>query len=298
MQKRLMQAWQQGEHQAGGSGLGLYICRSLVKQMQGTMELVSEPGKGTRVAIVLPLQHCTTPDDSAKPDSMTLPDFAGQCSILVVEDHAANRQMLTAQLARLGCHFETAEDGESALLLLEDENYYDIILLDCGLPGIDGYTTTRKIRMLEQQQNREAMIVVAISAQSSAQHLARCLESGMNDVLTKPIRLNTLAETLQKWCTPAGSQTVQMATHLPIGEDVWLALQDDTRKFIAYTEQQELSWMLHHIHRIKGVAQMYQIDNLAEYAASLEESLRAGLPREHWQAQTWGLMLNKLTTLS
>lgn len=297
VQKRLMQAWQQGEHQAGGSGLGLYICRSLVQQMHGTMELVSEPGKGTRVAIALPLQPCAAPDDAVAPDTLALPHFAGLCSVLVVEDHAANRQMLTAQLTRLGCHAETAEDGETALRLLEDENYYDIILLDCGLPGIDGYQTARQIRALERQQNREATVVIAISAQSSGQHLARCQESGMNDVLAKPIGLRTLADSLQKWCAPAGSQSVQVTVNTPIREEIWLALQEDARQFIAFAGQQELPWMLHHIHRIRGVAQMYQLDPLAQYASSLEESLRAGLPREHWQAQTWAQMLNKLTSL-
>jgi two-component system sensor histidine kinase EvgS len=295
VQKRLMQAWQQGEHLAGGSGLGLYICQSLVKQMQGTMDLVSEDGKGTRVCISLPLHRAAPTDSTVNVDTAIFPDFSGACSVLVVEDHVANRQLITDQLTLLGCYFEIAEDGESVLSLLEEENYYDIILLDCGLPGLDGYSVAQRIRDIEQLQHREAMTIIAISAQSSSQHIARCLKSGMNDVLAKPIRLRNLADALQKWYLPVGNQLVKNNNKIPLREDIWLALQEDTRRFIAYTEQKQIPWMLHYIHRIKGVAQMYQIENLADYASLLEEKLQAGLPTECWEPELWVKMLNELT---
>ncbi|MEB5972552.1 ATP-binding protein [Pantoea dispersa] len=296
LQNKLMQAWQQGEHQAGGSGLGLYICRSLVTQMQGTMQLSSEAGQGTQVMISLPLQRVPKGNEQENPHRLTLPDFAQHCSILVVEDHMANRQLLAEQLTRLACHFELAEDGEKALQLFEEENYYDIILLDCGLPGMDGYTVARQIRQLEQQQQRDRTVIIAISALQSASHFAHCRESGMDGVLSKPIRLRELAAELKKWCQPAGITTSDDAPATEIADDIWQSLQQDVQAFAAATAQQQTRYMVHHIHRIKGVALMYQLHALAEFAATLEASLRADLPAEQWQAAQWQQQLITLTS--
>lgn len=294
LQKKLMQAWQQGEPQAGGSGLGLYISRSLVTQMQGTIQLESDPGKGTTVTITLPIQTVSAVEGGSSSHLQAIPDFAGKCAVLVVEDHFANRQLLAEQLTLLACHYELAEDGESALELLEEENYYDVILLDCGLPGMDGYAVSRKIRLLEQQQQRDPSIIIAISALQSANHLARCRESGMDAVLTKPIRLGELAAQLQKWFQPADIRAVRDEIPLQLSEDVWQSLQEDVQDFYAASERQQSRHMIHHIHRIKGVALMYQLHALAEYAESIEKSLRAELPPEQWRPEQWRQQLSAL----
>ncbi|RWS72969.1 hypothetical protein DN597_01685 [Enterobacter cloacae] len=287
LKRKLMQAWQQGDHHAGGSGLGLYISRSLVTQMQGTIELESEPGKGTTVTITLPLRAASAVDGDNGSGSQTMPDYAGQCSVLVVEDHVANRQLLAEQLALLACHYELAEDGESALKLLEDENYYDVILLDCGLPGMDGYAVAQQVRRLEQHQQRDPSIIIAISALQSASHLARCRESGMDAVMTKPIRLGDLAAQLQKWFPPAGVKAVGNDMPAQPSEEVWQSLHEDVQYFVAASERQDSRHMIHHIHRIKGVALMYQLDALAEYAGGIESRLRAELPPERWRPEEW-----------
>lgn len=285
--KRLTGAWQQGEHEGEGSGLGLYICRSLAEQMKGSLMIKSEPGQGTCVSLSLPLTACAAPDRTTSAVRMGLPDFAGACSVLVVEDHAANRRVLAEQLTQLNCHFDMAEDGERALAFIEDECYYDVVLLDCGLPGISGYTVARRLRLLEEQQGREGTVIIAISAQGSSQHIAASLESGMNDVLTKPIRLTELAKTLKQWCQPVGSQGVEPPAARSVPDDILPALQDDLRAFVVAAQAGEQREMIHYIHRIRGVAQMYHLDMLAGYATDLEAALREELPFDTWAPSRW-----------
>lgn len=296
LQQRLTQAWQQGEHGAGGSGLGLYICRSLADQMKGSLQIESEPGKGTCVTLSLPLTACEAPDCVTSVTRMVLPDFACECSVLVVEDHEANRRMLAEQLTRLNCHFDMAEDGERALAFIEEERYYDVVLLDCGLPGISGYTVARRMRLLEEQQGRDETVIIAISAQGSSQHVAESLESGMNDVLIKPIRLTELAAVLTKWYQPVGIQTTALPVARPVPDDIWPALKDDLTAFVAATKAGERQGMVHHIHRIRGVAQMYHLEMLADYATDLEVALTEGLPSEAWLPERWILALRHLIT--
>lgn len=291
LQKRLTCAWQQGEHGGGGSGLGLYICRSLAEKMNGSLKIESEPGKGTCVFLSLPLTACVAPDSATLADWTVLPDFAGKCSVMVVEDHEANRRMLAEQLIRLNCHFDIAEDGERALTFIQDERYYDVVLLDCGLPGISGYTVAQRMRLLEKQQGREAAVIIAISAQSSSQHVAASLESGMNDVLTKPIRLTDLAAVLTKWHQSAGNQFMEIPTARSVPDDIWSSLQDDLNAFVAAAQAGERREMLYHIHRIRGVAQMFHLEMLASYATDLETELREEKASEAWTPACWARTL-------
>jgi hypothetical protein len=116
----------------------------------------------------------------------------------------------------------------------------------------------------------------------------------MNDVLTKPIRLNDLAAIIERWgglekIAPASSSTPALTS------DVWLALQEDIAAFdVAITHQMRRE-MLHHIHRINGVALMYELLELAAFAGELESNLRAELPPEQWQQQFWIQQLNQLS---
>ncbi len=146
---------------------------------------------------------------------------------------------------------------------------------------------SRKVRLLEQQQQRDPSIIIAISALQSANHLARCRESGMDAVLTKPIRLGELAAQLQKWFQPDDIRAVRDEIPLQLSEDVWQSLQEDVQDFYAASERQQSRHMIHHIHRIKGVALMYQLHALAEYAETIEKSLRAELPPEQWRPEQW-----------
>ncbi|PKH19338.1 hypothetical protein CIG19_20040 [Enterobacterales bacterium CwR94] len=289
-QQRLFQAWHQAENREarlrGGSGLGLYLCRQLTRQMGGELTLQSVPGQGSTFCCKLPLPPCapSTPDIF----SAALPAIAANLSVLLVEDHPANQQVLTAQLLQLGCHYELAESAEQAIRLLHEENYYDLMLLDCNLPGKDGYWLATQIRHFERTQQRDNTPMIAISAVSTAEHRQRCLESGMDDVLVKPIRLGDLAAMMGKFypgiaAAPAVSAEIQ----------AWI--KQDLDHFSRACDEQDRQNMIYFIHRVRGVALMYQLNALATVSDEIETHLRhqhaldAGL-MAHWLQQ---LQLNR-----
>lgn len=262
--------------------------------MQGTITLHSQPGKGTVIDVAIPVEECAAPQAEESVE-VQLPDFGGLISVLLVEDHQANRQLLGDQLAFMFCHYETAEDGETALQLLQEENYYDIILLDCGLPGIDGYHTAQKIRAFEQSSQRDATPIVAISALNSETHLAHCLASGMNDVLTKPIELDQMAEKLKRWSNQAYKvRLAKPVTEKPTIDDLRNGLSEDVRQFQQAMLNGDLRGMTYYVHRITGVAQMYGLVELAAFSSHLEQTLRADPPLSEWCNQQWLVQLNNL----
>ncbi len=284
-QQRLFQAWQQADNSGaqlrGGSGLGLYLSRQLTRQMGGELTLHSEPGVGSTFCCELPLSPCE-PGGVAS-SSPALAAVAADISVLVVEDHPANQQVLAAQLLQLGCHYEMAESAEQAMCLLEEENYYDLMLLDCNLPGKDGYWLAAQIRQFERAQQRELTPLIAISAVSSVEHRQRCLESGMDDVLVKPIRLSDLASKLGLFY-PGNPPAPAVNTEM----QAWL--KQDLDHFAHACDEQNQQNMIYFIHRVRGVALMYQLDALANISDEIEIHLRQQRAIDidlmaHWQQQ-------------
>ena len=133
----------------GGTGLGLAICRRLVELMGGQLELDSTVGEGTTFSFVLPLREVS--DLGAKDSSTPLGDmhhFEG-ARILLVEDNHVNQKLAMRHLENLGCEVSLAADGEEALGLIGFE-HFDLVLMDCQMPVMDGYEATRHIRLHPQ----------------------------------------------------------------------------------------------------------------------------------------------------
>jgi CheY-like chemotaxis protein/HPt (histidine-containing phosphotransfer) domain-containing protein len=120
----------------------------------------------------------------------------------VVDDHPVTRLVMTAQLAALGHAADTADSGETALAALAGQPY-DAVLLDCEMPGLDGYETCRRLRRLEDgarsQRGARRVPVIALTAHTGAADLERCLAAGMDGHLAKPWRSEELAALLQRW---------------------------------------------------------------------------------------------------
>lgn len=178
-----------------GSGLGLFICRTLCEMMDGSITLSSEPGVGTRVDVSLQLPLATM--DQALPHMSDSPSARGNAlNVLVVDDYSPNRLLLTKQLTYLGHRFAEAADGLEALAVL-NEATYDVVLTDCNMPKMDGYALALSIREREAQNGLARCLIIGCTANAQAEERERCLAAGMDDCLFKPFTLEALNRQLQ-----------------------------------------------------------------------------------------------------
>jgi CheY-like chemotaxis protein len=119
--------------------------------------------------------------------------------IILAEDNLVNQKIMIAYLTKLNCVFDLAENGEEVLELLKSKDY-DVILMDCQMPLLDGYDTTQAIRQMEaNHQLSKHIVIIAMTANAFAEDRDRCLASGMDDYLSKPLRKQQLKETLERW---------------------------------------------------------------------------------------------------
>jgi CheY-like chemotaxis protein len=123
--------------------------------------------------------------------------------ILLAEDNPVNRELATEMLTFLGFHVDLAEDGREAVAA-SGRCAYDLILMDCEMPVLDGYEATRRIRAAETACNRKKAPIVALTGYDTAEDRDKCLEAGMDDFLGKPFSLNEIREMTGKWVTGDG----------------------------------------------------------------------------------------------
>ena len=180
----------------GGTGLGLAIARQLVEQMGGELDVTSEPGVGTRFWFTLELRRAATP--VSEPER---PSPVDECSlgleVLVAEDNAINREVVLGMLDVLGCRSHTTENGQQCLDAL-GERAFDVVLMDCHMPTMDGFDATLEIRRRDLCSRAGTHLpVLALSASAMAVDKERALAAGMNGFLTKPLRLKNLRRALE-----------------------------------------------------------------------------------------------------
>jgi signal transduction histidine kinase/CheY-like chemotaxis protein len=190
----------------GGTGLGLAICKRLAELMGGAVGVESQPEKGSRFWFTLHLKVATDVKASepraAAIQSVEVP--AGR--ILLAEDNSVNRQVALAMLNKLGLTADIAESGLEALSLWS-RGGYDLILMDCLMPELDGFDAAREIRRRETPQVRRTPII-AMTANAMKEDREQCFAAGMDDHLAKPVTLDQLAKTLTSWLKPDTSKAV------------------------------------------------------------------------------------------
>ncbi len=181
----------------GGTGLGLSISRHITSAMGGSLGVKSELGVGSEFTVEVPLEGTEAlkePRTGSMPIPLRTP--ANSARILIADDNEVNRMVTQAELEALGLNADTAQDGFQ-VLEAHKQKPYDLIFLDCHMPGLDGYETARKIRARESDRRR--VPIVALTAQAMKGDREKCLAAGMDDYVTKPIRESDLAEVLACW---------------------------------------------------------------------------------------------------
>ncbi len=179
----------------GGSGLGLAISQKLVARMGGSITALSNLGRGSAFTFSVPFPLAEEPSPvAAQLASAIIPSsFTGR--ILVVEDDKVNQRVITLMLERLGLECLVVGDGHTALDVLSQGNW-DLVFMDCQLPDIDGFETTRRARA---QLAGQPLPIIALTANVRAEDRAACLAAGMNDFVAKPIRTDALRTILSRW---------------------------------------------------------------------------------------------------
>ncbi len=184
----------------GGTGLGLTLCRQLVEHMHGRILVDSSKGAGTHFTVILPLAVAEADTRPQAPEAITERASDRPLSILLVEDNRVNQLVASGLLKKLGHRVDLAENGERALAALESRRY-DIILMDCQMPVMDGFEATRAIRQNPEWADLPVIAVTANALQGDREH---CLASGMNDYVTKPYQRDELRAIISRWAPPAG----------------------------------------------------------------------------------------------
>ena len=193
----------------GGSGLGLAIAKELVLAMQGRIGVESVPGAGSTFWFELTLPVAAEVPEPVGSAAVRAPSplpgendgDSGEASavVLLVEDNSVNQLIARRLLEKWGLHVAVAADGEAALRLWDQRRFVGVFM-DCQLPGLDGYAATREIRRREAPGCHTPIIAMTAGVMNGERQ--RCLDSGMDDYLSKPIDLHELERVLKTWFAP------------------------------------------------------------------------------------------------
>lgn len=201
-QGRLFEVFTQGDSSTsrkyGGSGLGLSISKKLVEIMNGEIGLTSMPGRGSCFWIQLSLPDGTEPEETATPPKHFFPrEHAKNFRVLLAEDNVINQKVALGTLKNFGIDGHVVSNGREAYELINKASF-DIILMDCQMPEMDGYEATIKIRQSGDERIR-TIPIIAMTANVMQGDRERCLEAGMNDYISKPVNQDDLERILLRW---------------------------------------------------------------------------------------------------
>ncbi len=204
--ERLFQSFSQADSSVtrkyGGTGLGLAISRSLVRLMNGDIGVKSIPSQGSIFWFYVQMSHGTEPNQTqvtqktkTKPNN-DYPNLSG-LTVLIAEDNPINQMVIVGMLKKYNIVATVASDGLDALqVLMASQDMFDVVLMDCEMPNMDGYTATRRIRAWELQQQHIPTLIYGVSAHALAEYQQQGIDSGMNGFIVKPLKQEDLSKAL------------------------------------------------------------------------------------------------------
>lgn len=184
----------------GGTGLGLTISRELARAMGGDLQCMAASSGGATFRLTATLRATEPPAATPGPSTPARPRLAGR--VLLAEDNPVNALVTGAILARIGVQVRTVTDGAQAVTAAL-QGGYDLILMDCQMPGLDGFEATQQIRADEQRTGRRRVTIIALTANALEGDRERSLRAGMDEHLAKPFRESEMVEMLARFLPPA-----------------------------------------------------------------------------------------------
>ena len=275
--------------QYGGTGLGLSIVRLLAQAMGGTTGFESEAGRGSRFWFRIPARQLM-PQDEARPAQTATNLLAGK--VLLVEDNADHGRLIEILLARLGVEVIRADNGQKALKSIMQDTSIQLILMDLHLPLLNGDQATVQIRKWEQDQGQASRPIIALTAHAYEEDRQRCLDAGMDEVLTKPVSFEHLEAVLSGWLPKTPRQdavnTVTVTADKAVDVPTVIALMRSLEPLLAHNQFDAITRFKALQQAVAGTALEADIAELGRPLASFQfdktlEGLRQLMRTEGWQ---------------
>ena len=208
---RILEPFEQADNSTarryGGTGLGLAISKQLIEMMGGELSIESVQGQGSTFRFTLHLESIHQESVAQRPDMELESEPNLNAAVLLAEDNPVNQFIAEEYLLAMGCHVDVVSNGLEALAAFE-RKAYDLILMDCDMPEMDGFEATKTLRQMELEENRQQSTpIIALTAYAFEGDRERCLAAGMDDFLGKPFDPKNLQTMLKRWLSDESQRT-------------------------------------------------------------------------------------------